>query len=294
MMDLKQASTGLHCAAASRVYIITPIWRKEVEAQAIKRAHRIGQTREVFVETLVLKGTIEERLWRRRRARSADEDAGVGVAADVSSNPDSADSIPQGKVTSAGTNIMTSGGWLEDQGVVDVIKNEGFLEIGEGQKGDGTEKAARLDGDGVQLFKHELELRRAFFAGAAGEELVLKKRRLDDGTNDVSILSRGKDKGKGKGRDRARVGFADAEPAPLAERSRVSFADSDTPRSSIFGGVALPLQQQQQQQQDSKSEQQSSQQAHVDGSMKIAPKLSLKVSAQAGDGVGRQGWEGSK
>ena len=70
LMDIRQASHGLHIAAASRVYIVNPIWQPNVEAQAIKRAHRIGQTKPVYVETLVLRGTLEDRMLKRRREMS--------------------------------------------------------------------------------------------------------------------------------------------------------------------------------------------------------------------------------
>ena len=70
LMDLKQAAHGLHVAAASRVYIISPIWQPTIESQAIKRAHRIGQTRPVYVETLILKDTLEDRMLRRRKQMS--------------------------------------------------------------------------------------------------------------------------------------------------------------------------------------------------------------------------------
>ncbi|KIW77692.1 hypothetical protein Z517_07525 [Fonsecaea pedrosoi CBS 271.37] len=70
LMDLKQASHGLHVAAASRIFIVSPIWQPDVESQAIKRAHRIGQTRPVYVETLVLRGTLEEKILKRRRQMS--------------------------------------------------------------------------------------------------------------------------------------------------------------------------------------------------------------------------------
>ncbi|EXJ65702.1 uncharacterized protein A1O5_11229 [Cladophialophora psammophila CBS 110553] len=73
LMDLKQASHGLHVAAASRIFIVSPIWQPDVESQAIKRAHRIGQTRPVYVETLVLKGTLEEKILKRRRQMSNSE-----------------------------------------------------------------------------------------------------------------------------------------------------------------------------------------------------------------------------
>ena len=65
VMDLKQAAHGLNLSSASRVFFVNPPWRPDVEAQAIKRAHRIGQTRPVHIETLVLEGTIEEAMFER-------------------------------------------------------------------------------------------------------------------------------------------------------------------------------------------------------------------------------------
>ncbi|KAK4987984.1 hypothetical protein LTR66_007445 [Elasticomyces elasticus] len=65
IMDVKQAAFGLNLSSASRVFFVNPVCRPSVEAQAIKRAHRIGQTRPVVVETLVLKGTIEEGMIER-------------------------------------------------------------------------------------------------------------------------------------------------------------------------------------------------------------------------------------
>lgn len=73
LMDLRQASHGLHLANASRVFIVNPIWDPNVESQAIKRAHRIGQTRRVFVETLVLDDTLEHRMLERRKHMSDEE-----------------------------------------------------------------------------------------------------------------------------------------------------------------------------------------------------------------------------
>ncbi|CAL5875101.1 uncharacterized protein PFLUO_LOCUS9405 [Penicillium psychrofluorescens] len=73
LMDLRQASHGLHIAQASRVFIVNPIWQPTIESQAIKRAHRIGQTRPVYVETLVLRDTLEDRMLRRRKEMSEAE-----------------------------------------------------------------------------------------------------------------------------------------------------------------------------------------------------------------------------
>lgn len=73
LMSVQLAAHGLHLAAASRVFFINPIWQPNVEAQAIKRAHRIGQTRPVYVETLVLKETLEDQMLQRRKQMTTAE-----------------------------------------------------------------------------------------------------------------------------------------------------------------------------------------------------------------------------
>ncbi|KZF19924.1 hypothetical protein L228DRAFT_204781, partial [Xylona heveae TC161] len=73
LMDVNQASHGLNMSSASRVFFVNAIWQPNVEAQAIKRAHRIGQTRPVYVETLVLKGTIEDQMLQRRKSMTNQE-----------------------------------------------------------------------------------------------------------------------------------------------------------------------------------------------------------------------------
>ncbi|PGG98650.1 hypothetical protein AJ79_08805 [Helicocarpus griseus UAMH5409] len=70
VMDLRQASHGLHLPCASRIFIVNPIWDPNIESQAIKRAHRISQTRPVYVETLVLRGTLEDKMLKRRKQMS--------------------------------------------------------------------------------------------------------------------------------------------------------------------------------------------------------------------------------
>ncbi|QPG72878.1 hypothetical protein FOA43_000181 [Brettanomyces nanus] len=75
IMDLKLASHGLTILAATHVFFINPVWNRTIEAQAVKRAHRIGQTHEVYVETLILKNTIEEEMYYRRSAKGLVENS---------------------------------------------------------------------------------------------------------------------------------------------------------------------------------------------------------------------------
>ncbi|KAK5120248.1 hypothetical protein LTR85_006454 [Meristemomyces frigidus] len=82
LMDVKQAAFGLNLSSASRIYFVNPVCRPNIEAQAIKRAHRIGQTRKVYVETLVLKGTIEEAMLERARRMTRSEHLDAKVLED--------------------------------------------------------------------------------------------------------------------------------------------------------------------------------------------------------------------
>ena len=62
LISLKAGGTGLTLTAADTVIHYDPWWNPAVENQATDRAHRIGQTKPVFVYKLITKGTVEERI----------------------------------------------------------------------------------------------------------------------------------------------------------------------------------------------------------------------------------------
>ncbi len=62
LISLKAGGVGLNLTAADYVFILDPWWNPAVEAQAIDRAHRIGQTRAVFAYRLVCDATVEEKI----------------------------------------------------------------------------------------------------------------------------------------------------------------------------------------------------------------------------------------
>jgi len=62
LVSLKAGGTGLNLTAADTVILYDPWWNPAVEAQAIDRAHRIGQTKPVFVHRLVARGSIEGKI----------------------------------------------------------------------------------------------------------------------------------------------------------------------------------------------------------------------------------------
>lgn len=66
IMPVRKAAYGIDLSSATRIFFVSPVWQTAMEQQAIKRAHRIGQTRPVYVETLVIRNTIEHELLKRR------------------------------------------------------------------------------------------------------------------------------------------------------------------------------------------------------------------------------------
>lgn len=78
LMDISHGAWGLNINKASRVFFLNPPCVPHTEAQAIKRAHRIGQMRPVHVETLVLEGTVEEAIFRRSKAMTREEHDSAG------------------------------------------------------------------------------------------------------------------------------------------------------------------------------------------------------------------------
>ncbi|HSG39740.1 MAG TPA: DEAD/DEAH box helicase, partial [Thermoanaerobaculia bacterium] len=69
LISLKAGGLGLNLTAADYVYLLDPWWNPAVEAQAIDRAHRIGQTRPVFACRLVARDTVEEKILQLQQSK---------------------------------------------------------------------------------------------------------------------------------------------------------------------------------------------------------------------------------
>ena len=78
LISLKAGGTGLNLAAADYVIHLDPWWNPAVEDQATDRAHRIGQTRPVFVYKLVAENTVEEKIIELQNTKRDLFDAVVG------------------------------------------------------------------------------------------------------------------------------------------------------------------------------------------------------------------------
>jgi len=62
LISLKAGGVGLNLTAADYVFLLDPWWNPAAEAQAIDRAHRIGQEKTVFTYKFITKETVEEKI----------------------------------------------------------------------------------------------------------------------------------------------------------------------------------------------------------------------------------------
>lgn len=69
LISLKAGGTGLNLTSADTVVHYDPWWNPAAQAQATDRAHRIGQTRPVFVHQLIVAGSVEERMLDLQRQK---------------------------------------------------------------------------------------------------------------------------------------------------------------------------------------------------------------------------------
>ncbi len=81
LLSLKAGGTGLTLTAADHVVLLDPWWNPAVEDQAADRAHRIGQTKPVFVHRLVAADTVEERILDLQESKRRLAEAALGTGA---------------------------------------------------------------------------------------------------------------------------------------------------------------------------------------------------------------------
>jgi len=66
LLSTKAAGVGLTLTGADRVVVYDPSWSPSEDNQAVDRAYRIGQKKEVVVYRLISSGTVEERIYEKQ------------------------------------------------------------------------------------------------------------------------------------------------------------------------------------------------------------------------------------
>jgi superfamily II DNA or RNA helicase len=82
LVSLKAGGVGINLTSADYVFILDPWWNPAVEAQAIDRAHRIGQTKRVVAYRLLARDTVEEKVEELQQRKRELARAVLGATAD--------------------------------------------------------------------------------------------------------------------------------------------------------------------------------------------------------------------
>ncbi|CCA72471.1 related to DNA repair protein RAD16 [Serendipita indica DSM 11827] len=81
LMSVKCGGVGLNLTRASRVISLDMSWNAATDQQCFDRAHRLGQQREVFIERLTIKDTVEQRMRLIQERKQGLSDAALGEGA---------------------------------------------------------------------------------------------------------------------------------------------------------------------------------------------------------------------
>ena len=69
LISLKAGGLGLNLTSADYVFILDPWWNPAAEAQAVDRAHRIGQKQTVFNYKFIARDTVEEKILKLQKSK---------------------------------------------------------------------------------------------------------------------------------------------------------------------------------------------------------------------------------
>jgi hypothetical protein len=69
LLSTRAGGLGINLTAADTVVFYDHDWNPSNDAQAMDRAHRLGQTRQVTVYRLITRGTIDERIVQLARVK---------------------------------------------------------------------------------------------------------------------------------------------------------------------------------------------------------------------------------
>ncbi|KIR40593.1 DNA repair protein RAD5 [Cryptococcus deuterogattii 99/473] len=71
LISLKAGGVGLNLTMANYVFLMDTWWNEAIEQQAIDRVHRLGQNKPVYVTRYIIKGTVEKRIMKIQRSKTA-------------------------------------------------------------------------------------------------------------------------------------------------------------------------------------------------------------------------------
>lgn len=136
LLSTRAGGLGINLTAADTVIFYDSDWNPTIDSQAMDRAHRLGQTRQVTVYRLITRGTIEERI--RKRALQKEEVQRVVISGGAAGGVDFNTRNRENRTKDIAM-------WLADDDEAELIeqKEKEALERGENAAAKGGKKAAQ-------------------------------------------------------------------------------------------------------------------------------------------------------
>jgi DNA helicase INO80 len=148
MLSTRAGGLGINLTAADTVIFYEHDWNPSNDAQAMDRAHRVGQTRQVTVYRLICRGTVDERMLHLARNKKDVQDIVVGNKSLDEINAQKeivsmllADEDDSTDVPSFGNRSAGFGSTFASSALAEVDDEDGFFsgkKTGDEEGGDGT------------------------------------------------------------------------------------------------------------------------------------------------------------
>ncbi|KAI0391437.1 SNF2 family N-terminal domain-containing protein [Xylariaceae sp. FL0594] len=164
LLSTRAGGLGINLTSADTVIFYDSDWNPTIDSQAMDRAHRLGQTKQVTVYRLITRGTIEERI--RKRAMQKEEVQRVVIQGGGARGVDFSGRRPP---ENRNRDIAM---WLADDEQAELIeqRERELLESGELDKAAKKRGGTKRKREAVSLddMYHEGELTRPSLNGASG------------------------------------------------------------------------------------------------------------------------------
>merc|ERR1712228_47644 len=73
-LTVRSGAVGITLTSANHVFMLEPTLNPALYLQAINRVYRLGQTKKVFIHTLIMRNSIEQRIWEINKDKQQQND----------------------------------------------------------------------------------------------------------------------------------------------------------------------------------------------------------------------------
>ena len=88
VLTVRSGAVGITLTSANHIFMMEPQFNPALYRQAINRVYRLGQTKKVHIHTLIMKDSIEERIWNinKDKYKETDTSNNTNVAGNINSD----------------------------------------------------------------------------------------------------------------------------------------------------------------------------------------------------------------